>query len=158
MGVKNFLHELKLKVSPSRIFKAVTTDADDVLPKVAPGVFKGSKVIEGGSFGPGCVVERAVVGAPNFKFKVDDIDTGKCYIKYTELEGDRIGDKFEKVHHEVVTEPSGDGGCVIKFNSNYIAKGDTVPSDEDIKTHVEKSSAFYAAIAEYLVANPHVCA
>ncbi|XP_051152889.1 pathogenesis-related protein STH-21-like [Andrographis paniculata] len=158
MGVKNFLHELKLKVSPSRIFKAVTTDADDVLPKVMPGVFKDSKVIEGGSFVPGCVVETTIVGGPNFKFKVDDIDIGKCYIKYTELEGERIGDKFEKVHHEVATEASGDGGCVIKFNSTYFAKGDVVPSDEDINTHVKKSSAFYAAIADYLVANPHVCA
>ncbi|XP_051152787.1 major strawberry allergen Fra a 1.04-like [Andrographis paniculata] len=158
MGVKNFVSEVKLKVSPSRIFKAMTTESNDVLPKVAPGVFKDTKVVEGSSYGPGCVVETTIVGGTNFKYKIDDIDVDKCLIKYTELGGERIGNTFEKVYHEVISEASGDGGTVIKFNSKYFAKGDAEPNDDDIKLHAEKSSAIYGAVSEYLIANPNICA
>ncbi|KAL2463216.1 Pathogenesis-related protein STH-2 [Forsythia ovata] len=159
MGVFSFVHELKTNVSPKRLFKALITEPHDVLPKVSPSIK--SVVTVQGDGGVGSINQTNFAdGSPAkpMKNRVEFLDTQNYVSKITLIEGDAIDDKVEKVCYEMKFEDSKDGGCVLKINSDYHTKGDAVLKEEDIKAGTDYAIGIYKACADYLVANPHVCA
>ncbi|XP_012843117.1 PREDICTED: pathogenesis-related protein STH-2-like [Erythranthe guttata] len=168
MGVKSFFEEVKAKVSPSRLFKALITESHDVIPKVTTSI-KSVVTIEGDSLTPGCIrqtnfpegniviIQLSSAQLKYVKHRIDAIDTENYVCKYTLVEGDILGDKLEKICYEIKFEAS-EEGCNIKLTSEYHTKGDFVINDEEIKAGKEQALGLYKACEEYLIANPHVCA
>ncbi|KAL2463208.1 Major allergen Pru ar 1 [Forsythia ovata] len=156
MGVFSFFHELKTNVSPKRLFKALITDPHDVLPKVSPSV-KSVETVQGDG-GVGSIMKTNFSDGKSMKNRVDLLDTENYVSKLTLVEGNAIDGKVEKVCYEMKFEDSKDGGCVIKITSDYHTKGDAVLTEEDVKAGQDYSIGVYKACADYLVANPHVCA
>ncbi|PIN25273.1 hypothetical protein CDL12_01981 [Handroanthus impetiginosus] len=160
MGVKSFFHELKVKASHKRLFKALTTDSHHVFPK-ATGKIKSVETVEGHGVAPGCVVKSTFhEGAPYkyIKNRIEEIDNQNYVGKFTLFEGDVLGDKYEKICYEVKLEPTDDGGSLIKLKQEYHTKGDYEPSEEEVKAGKEEAVELYKACDAYLAANPHVCA
>ncbi|KAL7124173.1 hypothetical protein ABFS83_14G030100 [Erythranthe nasuta] len=159
MGVKSFFEEVKAKVSPSRLFKALITESHDVIPKVTTSI-KSVVTIEGESLTPGCIRQTNFPEGAQLKYvkhRIDAIDTENYVCKYTLVEGDILGDKLEKICYEIKFEAS-EEGCNIKLTSEYHTKGDFVINDEEIKAGKEQALGLYKACEDYLIANPHVCA
>ncbi|KAL3634430.1 hypothetical protein CASFOL_021484 [Castilleja foliolosa] len=160
MGVKKFFQELKTKVSPSRLFKALVTESHDVIPKLTPAV-KSIETIEGDGVGVGCLRKTTFPESSQIKYvthRVDAIDHDNYTCKYTLVDGDVIGDKLEKVCYEIKFEATEDGGCVIKLESEYHTKGDFELKDEEVEAGKEQALGLYKACEDYLVAHPDVCA
>ncbi|KAG8382497.1 hypothetical protein BUALT_Bualt05G0083400 [Buddleja alternifolia] len=155
MGVKSIFHELKAKVSPSRLFKALVTESANVVPKFAPHPIKNIEIVGGGAVQPGCVLQTNFENGTYMKHKFDAIDTENYLCKYSLIEGDILGDKFEKISYEVKFVASEDGGCVIKQNIEHHTKGDVEFNEDEIK---EQSVGVFKACEQYLAANPNVCA
>ncbi|KAL2463214.1 Pathogenesis-related protein STH-2 [Forsythia ovata] len=154
MGVFSFFHELKTNVSPKRMFKALITDNHDVLPKVSPSI-KSVETIGDGGVGS---IKLTNFSDGYMKNRVDFVDAENYVSKFTLVEGDALDDKVEKVCYEMKFEDSKDGGCVIKITSDYYTKGDVVLKEEDVNAGQDHAMGLYKACADYLVANPHVCA
>ncbi|KAG8372759.1 hypothetical protein BUALT_Bualt12G0100200 [Buddleja alternifolia] len=155
MGVKSFFHEVKANVSPSRLFKALITDAPNVVPKFAPLPITSIDISGGGVVHAGCIMQTNFKDGTHMKYKVDAIDIENNVCKYTLIEGVQLGDKFEKIVYDVKFEASDDEGCVFKQTSEYHTKGDVETIEEEIK---QQTIGVFKACDQYLTANPHVCA
>ncbi|KAK4478240.1 hypothetical protein RD792_017523 [Penstemon davidsonii] len=161
MGVKSFFHEIKSKVSPSRLFKALVTESPEVGPKFMSQYVKSVEIVEGHGVTPGCVIKTNFHdGAPSkyMKHRIDAVDTENYLCKYTLIEGDALGDKLEKVCSVLKFEGTDDGGCTIKVTNDYHAKGDLEVNDDEIKKGKDETIGLYKACEDYLTANPSVCA
>ncbi|KAL6535177.1 hypothetical protein OROMI_026551 [Orobanche minor] len=101
---------------------------------------------------------RACVCIKYVKHRIDSIKNDKYECEYTLIEGDVLGDKLEKVRHNMKFQTTEDGGCVIKVESEYHTKGDIELKDDDIKAGEEQALALYNACEAYLIANPNVFA
>ncbi|KAL2469620.1 major allergen Pru ar 1-like [Abeliophyllum distichum] len=159
MGVFSFVHELKTNVSPKRLFKALITHNHEVLPKVSPTI-KSVETVQGDG-GVGSIKKTVFSDDSPIKIlknRVDFIDTENCVSKFTLIEGDALDDKVEKICYELKFEDSKDGGCVLKIKSDYHTKGGAVLKEEDVKAGQDHAIELYKACADYLVANPRVCA
>ncbi|XP_051129899.1 pathogenesis-related protein STH-2-like [Andrographis paniculata] len=159
MGIKTFFHELKTKVSPSRLFKATITDAHDILPKACPDAIKSLEVVEGGSLVSGHTVKTIFAGPhmKHAKTKFEHIDPVNYTCKNTWYEGDGLGDKVEKISYDIKFEASDDGGCVVKMKSDYHTKGDYDLTDDEINDFKEQVFGLYKTCEVYLIDNPHAC-
>ncbi|WP_160216508.1 MULTISPECIES: pathogenesis-related BetVI family protein [Bacteria] len=160
MGVTTFVQELKTKVTSSRLFKALVTEAGDVIPKASPSI-KSMELVHGDTYAPGSIIQTNFPEGAHFKYvqhRIDEIDQEKHTIKYTLVEGDVLGEKLEKICYDMKFEDTADGGCVVKVTSEYHTKGDFEVKEEDLKAGKEHSLGMYKACEEYLIANPHVCA
>ncbi|KAL0388316.1 UNVERIFIED_CONTAM: Major allergen Pru ar 1 [Sesamum radiatum] len=160
MAVIKYPQEIKVRVSPKRMFKAMVTESYTLLPKIMPVAIKSIDVLQGDG-GAGTIRQTNFPdGAPfpYVKHRVDTLDAEKCTSKYTLIEGAVLGDKLESVEYEVKFEESGDGGCIVKIMSEYHTKGDAQLKEEDIKAGKDQATAFYTIADEYLLANPDVCA
>ncbi|CAA0818671.1 Unknown protein [Striga hermonthica] len=68
MGIKKFFQELKTKVSPSRLFKAMIIDSQQVLPNIASSI-KSVEIVQGNAIAAGCVVKTTFDDGAPFKDK-----------------------------------------------------------------------------------------
>ncbi|KAI3459568.1 hypothetical protein Pfo_016231 [Paulownia fortunei] len=160
MAVIKYPQEIKLRVSPKKMFKAMVTESYTVLPKIMPIAIKSIELLQGDG-GAGTIRQTNFPdGAPfpYVKHRIDALDTENCVSKYTLIEGAVLGDKLESVYYEVKFEDSSDGGCIVKIMSEYHTKGDAELKEEDIKAGKEQATGFYTVAEEYLLAHPNVCA
>ncbi|KAL6535176.1 hypothetical protein OROMI_026550 [Orobanche minor] len=158
MGIKHIAHEFKANVSRSRLFKALITHPHEVLPKCT-GSIKSIEIIDGSGVSDGCIIKATLPdGIKYVKHRIDSIKHDKYECEYTLIEGDVLGDKLEKVRHNMKFQTTEDGGCVIKVESEYHTKGDIELKDDDIKAGEEQALALYNACEAYLIANPNVFA
>ncbi|CAI9776042.1 unnamed protein product [Fraxinus pennsylvanica] len=159
MGIFKFFHEIKANASHKRMFKAVMIDNADVLPKASPFI-KSIETVQGDG-GVGSIMQTNFSDGAQHKYmknRIDHLDPENCVGKLTLVEGDVLGDKIESISYEVKFEDSKDAGCVVKITTEYHTKGDVVLKEEDINASKEQSFGLYKAYADYLNANPHVCA
>ncbi|KAK4421618.1 Major strawberry allergen Fra a 1.06 [Sesamum alatum] len=146
MGIKSFFQELKTTVSPSRLFKALITDSQEVVPKFMPHSIKSIETVEGAdSVGVGCIRQT---NFPDVKHRIDVIDAENNVCKYTLIEGDGHPDKLEKIFFKMKFKASEDGGCVVKLTSEYQTKGDAELNDYEIKAGKEQAVGLYKACEE----------
>ncbi|KAF3670843.1 Major allergen Pru ar 1 [Capsicum baccatum] len=156
MGINTYAHESTTTVAPTRLFKALVLDSDNLIPKVMPDV-KDIETVDGDE-----TIKKMnfVEGGPikYLKHKIHVVDEKNLVSKYSLVEGDVLGDKLESITYEVKFEASGNGGCVCKTTSEYHTKGDHVVTEEEHNVGKEKAIDLLKAVEAYLVANPSVYA
>ncbi|XP_075512168.1 major pollen allergen Bet v 1-G-like [Primulina tabacum] len=162
MTIVEFSDEIKVRVTPKRMFKALVTDSHNILPKIIPHIFKSIDILEGEGGVTGCVRQiNFPDGAPfsHMKDKLEAVDTENLVVKIVLFEGPGLGEKMEKFHSEQKFVDSGDGGCIIKLkNHHHLKAGHTSISEEEFKAAKEHGLTFFTATEAYLVAHPDVCA
>ncbi|KZV22941.1 major allergen Pru ar 1-like [Dorcoceras hygrometricum] len=162
MTVVEVSNELKVKISPERMFKAVITNAHNVLPKMLPHIFKSIEVLEGEGGTVGCVRKLSftdVIPFSHLKDKFDAVDTKHLEAKIDLFEGPMLGEKLESMYSEKRFVDSGDGGCIIKWKHHlHLKPGHTHVTEEEFKGQNEFSTTFLTAVEAYLLAHPEVCA
>ncbi|KAF7837769.1 major allergen Pru ar 1-like [Senna tora] len=157
MGVFNFEYESSSSIAPSRLFKALVIDADNVIPKVVPNAIQSTEIVEGDGTGVGTIKKITFgPGSPvkNVTHKVEALDREKFIYSYSVIEGDALSDKYEKITYETKLVASENGGCVIKGESKYVTKGEKEVNEEDVKANKDKAAWLLKAVEAYLLANP----
>ncbi|XP_073148630.1 major pollen allergen Bet v 1-A-like [Henckelia pumila] len=154
--------ELKMKVAPMRLFKALITDAHHVLPKIIPHIFKSVQILEGEGGTTGCIREISfadVIPFSHLKDNLTVVDTENLVVKINLFEGAMLGEKMESIFSEKQFMASGDGGSILKWKHHLNLKpGHTHVSEEEINGLNEFSMTFLTAAEAYLVTHPDVCA
>ncbi|KAL3727757.1 hypothetical protein ACJRO7_032495 [Eucalyptus globulus] len=159
MGVITYSQEITSVVAPSRMFKALFLDSQNMLPKIVPDGIKSIEFIEGDG-GVGSIKQTNFGESSHIKYikhKIDALDAGSFYCKYTMIESDIKFEKIDLVVEEVKLVAAG-SGCVCKMTSEYHVQEGCELKEEDIKKGKDRAMGLYKAIEEYLVANPDVCA
>ncbi|KAH9608934.1 hypothetical protein KSS87_002793 [Heliosperma pusillum] len=145
MGVFTYtMADITSPVSPARLFKALSTDNHNLMPKVVPDFVRSIEVLQGRPY-------------TYLKNRTDEIDTSKFYIKYTTFEGDVLGDSLECAVYETTYEPAGDG-TNYKVIAHYHTKGDYVKTEEDIGVGQDAVKKMFMAVEAHLIANPQLYA
>ncbi|XP_073272516.1 major pollen allergen Bet v 1-D/H-like [Primulina huaijiensis] len=161
MTLVEFSHELKVNVSPKRMFKALIIDAHHLLPNIIPHIFKSIDILEGEGGTAGCVRKTSFPdGAPfpHLMDKFEVVDKENLLVKVVVMEGPIFGEKLEALESEKRFMDSGDGGCIIKWKTKqHLKPGHTHVSVEEIKNLKQLSVSFLSATEAYLVAHPDVC-
>ncbi|XP_016505159.1 pathogenesis-related protein STH-2 [Nicotiana tabacum] len=158
MGVTTYTHEVTTSVAPTRLFKAIVLDSENLVPKLMPKVVKNIEIIEGDG-GAGSIKKMNFVeGSPNkyLKHKIHVIDDKNLVTKYSLIEGDVLGDKLEFVTYEIKFEASGNGGCICKTSTEYHTKGDYVFKEEEHNEGKNQAMELFKTVEDYLLANPSV--
>lgn len=93
------------------------------------------------------------------KDQINELDVDNYYVKFTNIEGDSLGDSLECVVYEVKMESSG-SDTHYKMIAHFHTKGDAVvsESDEIVKVANTSMTMVYKAVEEYLCNNPEVYA
>ncbi|XP_009621920.1 pathogenesis-related protein STH-2-like [Nicotiana tabacum] len=160
MGVTTYTHEASTTVAPTRLFKALVLDADNLIPKLMPQVVKNIETVEGDG-GVGSIKKMNFVEDGPIKYlkhKLHVIDDKHLVTKYSLIEGDVLGDKLESTTYDVKFETSANGGCICKTSTEYHTKGDYVFKEEEHNEGKDKAMEFFKAVEDYLLANPTVYA
>ncbi|CAL0325407.1 unnamed protein product [Lupinus luteus] len=160
MGVSTFTHEYSSPIAPSRIFKALIIDSRNLLPKLLPQFIKEIILIQGDGEA-GSIEQINFNEASPFKYlkqKIEVLDKDNLVCKYTLIEGDPLGDKFESITYDVKFEATGDGGCLCKMRSIYNTIGDFDVKEEEVEEGRESNIAIYRVVESYLLENPHLYA
>ncbi|CAO2821059.1 unnamed protein product [Amaranthus hypochondriacus] len=163
MGVYTFtVQDGTSTVAPARLFKGLCLDNQNIFPKVLPNVIKSIEFVQGDSTSVGCVKQfNFAQGIPHkyAKGKVNELDVNNYYVKFTNFEGDMLGDVLECVVYEVKIESSGSGSH-YKMVSHFHTKGDVVVTETDdiVKGDIQSLKMTYKAVEEYLCKNPQVYA
>ncbi|KAF7850363.1 hypothetical protein BT93_L5580 [Corymbia citriodora subsp. variegata] len=160
MAVTCFTQEFATPVTPSRMFKALILDSDNLIPKIAPQGIKSIDFVEGDG-GVGSIKQTNFADGGHLKYlkhRIDALDAENLVCKYTLIEADVVFDKIQSVAYEIKFEASSDGGCVCKMTSEYHTKAGVELKEEDIKQGKDKAMGLYKVVEEYLLANPSVYA
>ncbi|PHU21551.1 Pathogenesis-related protein STH-21 [Capsicum chinense] len=155
MGVYTFTDESTASVVPSRLFKALVIDFNNIVSKLIPDV-ESIENVEGDG-GPGTIKKITFVeGGPMkyLKHKIHVIDDKNLVTKYSLIEGDVLANKAESVDYDAKLEGSADGGCVATTVTVYHTKGDYVVTEEEHNVHKGRANDIVKAIEAYLLANP----
>ncbi|XP_039155450.1 major strawberry allergen Fra a 1-3-like [Eucalyptus grandis] len=159
MGVITYSQEITSVVAPSRMFKVLFLDSQNMLPKIVPEGIKSIEFIEGDG-GVGSIKQTNFGESSHIKYikhKIDALDASSFYCKYTMIESDIKFDKIDSVVEDVKFVAAG-SGCVCKMTSEYHVQEGCELKEEDIKKGKDRAMGLYKAIEECLVANPDVCA
>ncbi|XP_009590430.1 major allergen Pru ar 1-like [Nicotiana tomentosiformis] len=157
MGIVTITDEFTSPISAPRMFKASIVDGDNLLPKIAPQVFKNIETIQGDG-GPGTIKQMNFAEGSEIKFvkhRVDAIDKEKMTYAYTLIEGDTLMDKIDSISYEINLESMPDGGCKGKNTSKYNTKPGVEIKEEEIKAGKEMAAGIVKAVEAYLLANPN---
>ncbi|OIW00133.1 hypothetical protein TanjilG_29123 [Lupinus angustifolius] len=160
MGVSTFKHEYSSPIAPSRIFKALIIDSRNLLPKLLPQFVKEIILIQGDGEA-GSIEQINFNEASPFKYlkqKIVVLDKDNLVCKYTLIEGDPLGEKFESITYNVKFEDTSNGGCLCKMTSIYNTIGDFDVKEEEVEEGRESNIAIYRVVESYLLENPHLYA
>ncbi|XP_065859599.1 major allergen Pru ar 1-like [Euphorbia lathyris] len=157
MGIVSFETVVECALPPSRVFKAVVFNFNELLSKAVPHAIKSVEVLQGDG---GVGTLRKISFHPGFKFTyikelVEAIDEEKLTFTYTVTEGDVLEGKVEKVKNDFKVEASPDGnGTILKKMSHYYTIGDHIMDEEEINNGKEQYVGLFKVIEGYLLANP----
>ncbi|RVW39995.1 Pathogenesis-related protein STH-2 [Vitis vinifera] len=151
MGVTSFTQEFTCPIAPSRIFKALILDSNNLIPKLLPQTIRSIDVVQGDG-GAGTIEQVNFTEAPNRRIGQRDF-----VCKYRMIEGDVLGEELESIAHEVKFEAT-DGGSICKMASEYHTKGKFEIKEEEIKAGKARAMGIYKVVEAYLLENPHVYA
>nr|AFK35499.1 unknown [Lotus japonicus] len=155
MGVLTFTDETTSVVAPARLFKALVTDVDTIVPKVIDA-FKSVEIVEGNG-GAGTVKKITIVEDGETKFvlhKIDAIDEVNWGYNYSIAGGVGLPDSVEKISFESKLDAGSNGGSIAKLTVNFYTKGDAKPTEEELKVGKAKGDGLFKAIEGYVLANP----
>ena len=156
MGIFTFEDEITSPVAPATLYKALVTDADNVIPK-AVEAFRSVENLEGNG-GPGTIKKITFVEDGESKFvlhKIESVDEANLGYSYSVVGGVGLPDTVEKITFECKLAAGANGGSAGKLTVKYQTKGDAQPNPDDLKIGKVKSDALFKAVEAYLLANPH---
>ncbi|CAL5337927.1 hypothetical protein CsSME_00021264 [Camellia sinensis var. sinensis] len=160
MGVVTFTNEYTCPIPPTRAFKALILNGDNLIPKLMPQAFKSIELIQGDG-GVGSIKQiNFAEGGPfkSVKHRVDEVNEEACKYNYTLIEGDVLMDKFEKICYEIELVASPDGGSITKSTTKYYPLGNYVINEEELKVGMENAGGMFKVVEDYLIQNPNVYA
>ncbi|KAH7843334.1 hypothetical protein Vadar_015324 [Vaccinium darrowii] len=156
MGVITYDTEVPCSIPPARIFKAFVLDADTLIPKIMPQVFKSVETVDGD--GGAGTIKLITLGEgyayKTLKHRIDAIDKENFTYSSTVIDGPELMDNFESISYQTKIVAGPDGGSIYKIRSIYQTKGDAQVNEEDIKAGKDKASFLFKAVEAYLLANP----
>ncbi|XP_059462181.1 major pollen allergen Cor a 1 isoforms 5, 6, 11 and 16 [Corylus avellana] len=155
MGVFNYEVETTSVIPAARLFKSYVLDGDKLIPKVAPQAITSVENV-GGNGGPGTIKNITFGEGSRYKYvkeRVDEVDNTNFTYSYTVIEGDVLGDKLEKVCHELKIVAAPGGGSILKISSKFHAKGDHEINAEEMKGAKEMAEKLLRAVETYLLAH-----
>ncbi|KAE8725868.1 Detected protein of unknown function [Hibiscus syriacus] len=158
MGIVNYEFETTSPISPARLFKAVTFEADKLFPKAAPHVVKSVELQ--GNGGPGTLVKiNFAEGLPYqyVKHHVDAVDEANLSYSYSVIGGGPLGAKLEKISFDNKLVAAAGEGTLVKSSMKFFTIGDSAFTEDEIKEQIQRMDGVYKAVEAYLVANPGVC-
>ncbi|ERN03197.1 major allergen Pru ar 1 [Amborella trichopoda] len=147
-------------VSPlpaARLWKASIKDVHNIVPKVMPHIISSVDICEGDG-GVGTVKQfnftEAVQEYRFVKDRTDVFDEEKFFLKYTVIEGERLGTRFNSLVYEVKFDEAANGGTVAKMKADYDTIGDATLSDDEVKQMKENLLSLFKAVEAFLLQNP----
>ncbi|KAF3670845.1 Pathogenesis-related protein STH-21 [Capsicum annuum] len=149
MGAYTFTDESTVSVAPSRLFKALVIDFNNLVSKLIPDV-ESIENVEGDG-GPGTIKKITFVEMSDIYIETQLLN---LVTKYSLIEGDVLADKAESVDYDAKLEGSANGGCVATTVTVYHTKGDYVVTEEEHNVHKGRANDIVKAIEAYLLANP----
>ncbi|KAG5101371.1 hypothetical protein JHK84_046340 [Glycine max] len=146
MGIFTFEDETTSPVAPATLYKALVTDADNVIPK-AVEAFRSVENLEGNG-GPGTIKKITFVEDGESKFvlhKIESVDEANLGYSYSVVGGVGLPDTVEKITFECKLAAGANGGSAGKLTVKYQTKGDAQPNPDDLKIGKVKSDALFKA-------------
>ncbi|KNA21528.1 hypothetical protein SOVF_042260 [Spinacia oleracea] len=143
---------------PHRLFAAHFLDDHNFLPKFVPESYESIEYVVGESTAVGSIKLIKFPQGNPFKYMknmVDEIDNDNLYIKYTTIEGDILGDKWDHIVYEVKIEPSITGSH-FRMTGHYHAKKDAVPTEEDVIFGQDELKHIHKIVQESVMLNPQL--
>ncbi|KAI4334909.1 hypothetical protein L6164_013611 [Bauhinia variegata] len=156
MGVFTFEEESHSTASPAKLYKALVTDSDTVIPKAVDPI-QSVETVEG-SGGVGTVkkftfIEDGKTG--HVLHKVEAIDEGNYAYNYSLVGGDPFPESVDKISFETKLAAGPNGGSIAKIIVKYHTKGDAKPSDEELAAGKAKGETLFKAVEAFVLANPN---
>lgn len=155
MGVISFNEETISTVAPARLYKALVTDSDTLIPKTIPEI-QSVEIVEGNG-GPGTIKKLTFVEDGETKHvlhKVEVIDDANLVYKYSLVGGVGFPETVEKISFEGKLVAGPDGGSIAKITVTYHTKGDATPTEKELLDGKVKGEALFKALEGYVLANP----
>ncbi|XP_068337592.1 major allergen Pru ar 1-like [Pyrus communis] len=169
--------EFTSPVAADRLFKALITDSDNLIPKLMPTAIKSIEIIHGdGGVGSIKQINFAESSPSDKKFLTpplclnvptcssslmlcwyalqDTLDVENLVCKYPLVEGDVLEGKIKSISYEVSFQASPIGGCTCKMMSEYDAAGDLEINEEEIRGGKERAMGMYKVVEAYLFESP----
>lgn len=91
-------------------------------------------------------------------YQIDLLDAEKLEFGLTIVEGDMLGDSFEKISYEVKIVKGPNGGSIIKSTAKYFIKGDSECNHAHAEGDKEKYTGLFKAVENHLLALPEAYA
>ncbi|KAI4346936.1 hypothetical protein L6164_007799 [Bauhinia variegata] len=155
MGVFTFEEESHSTVPPAKLYKALVTDSDTVIPKAVEAI-QSVEIVEG-SRGVGTVKKLTFIEGGktcHVLHKIEAIDEGNLAYNYSLVGGDPFPETVDKISFETKLAPGPNGGSVGKIIAKYHTKGDAKPSEEELAAGKAKGEALFKAVEAFVLANP----
>nr|AEV54115.1 pathogenesis-related protein 10a [Jatropha curcas] len=158
MAVTVFERKIASPIPAAKAFKGLVTDADNLVPKILPGVVKSIETVQGnGGIG---TIKKTTLHEGNelksYKHKVDKYDPQNFVYEYSIYEGEPWIDGIEKVTVGIEIEGSGDGGSVVHVSCKTYPKGNNAALLQGrVDSDKQKLAGMVQAIEQYLLANPN---
>ncbi|CAO2838994.1 unnamed protein product [Amaranthus hypochondriacus] len=155
MGVYTFtIVDETSAIAPSKLYNALCIDNHNVVPKVVPNIIKSIDFVEGDSTSIGCVKQYNFAEGSPYKYtkdKITELDADNYYFKFTNFEGETLGDMLEYIVYEVKVESNGSGSH-FKIFAYFHTKGDVVVTEGDtiVKGIIQSFLMVFKAVEEYL--------
>ncbi|KAB2605095.1 major allergen Pru ar 1-like [Pyrus ussuriensis x Pyrus communis] len=137
--------EFTSPVAADRLFKALITDSDNLIPKLMPTAIKSIEIIHG---------DGGVGSIKQINFAEYTLDVENLVCKYPLVEGDVLEGKIKSISYEVSFQASPNGGCTCKMMSEYDAAGDLEINEEEIRGGKERAMGMYKIVEAYLFESP----
>ncbi|OIV91683.1 hypothetical protein TanjilG_26536 [Lupinus angustifolius] len=155
MGVFAFEDEHPSAVAPAKLFKALTKDSDEIIPKVIEQI-KSVEIVEGNG-GAGTIkkITASHDGHTSYVLhKVDAIDEATFQYDYSIVGGTGLDESLEKITFESKLSGGPDGGSIGKIKVKFHTKGDVLSDAvrEEAKT---RGTGLFKAVEGYVLANPN---
>ncbi|KAI4351502.1 hypothetical protein L6164_005868 [Bauhinia variegata] len=155
MAVFTFEEEIHSTAPPAKLYKALVTDSDTVIPKAVEAI-QSVEIVEG-SGGVGVVkkftfIEGGKTG--HVLHKVEAIDEANYAYNYSLVGGDPFPETVDKISFETKLAAGPNGGSVGKIVAKYHTKGDAKPSDQELAAGRAKGETLFKAVEAFVLANP----
>ncbi|GLT98949.1 hypothetical protein SLE2022_164210 [Rubroshorea leprosula] len=161
MGVFTDKMEVTTKIPPTRMFRALVFDYDNLISKIiVPKAIQNVELIEGDG-GPGSIKKITFGEGSQVKYvkhKIEAIDEKGFSFNYSLIEGDALMNNLVKISHDIKFMAAPDGGSICKISiSNHYIIGDIYIKEEDVKAEKERALGLFKAVEAYLLANREAC-
>ncbi|KAE9601480.1 hypothetical protein Lal_00040659 [Lupinus albus] len=156
MVVFTIENESASTVAPAKLYKALVTDFDNLIPKAIEAI-QNVEIVEGNG-GPGTIKKITMLVDGETKYvlhKVEAIDEANWGYNYSVVGGVGLPESLENISIKTKLVEGPNGGSIAKISAKVQTKGDVQPNEENAKAIGKaRGDAFFKAIETYISSNP----